>query len=45
MLSLQFIDKKYKVGHHYVYEITRHSGDSFTKVFIQNSDTPKDFSA
>ena len=42
MLSLQFIDKKYKVGHHYVYEITRHSGDSFTKVrYYPESRYPK----
>ena len=30
--NFQFIDKKYQEGHHYVHDITRSNGDSFTKV-------------
>ena len=32
--DFQFIDKKYQEGHHYVPDITRSSGDSFTKVTL-----------
>ena len=32
--NFQFIDKKYQEGHHYVHDITRSNGDSFTKVTL-----------
>ena len=34
--NFQFIDKKYQEGHHYVHDITRSNGDSFTKVTLFN---------
>lgn len=32
----EFIDKKYQEGHHYVHDITRSNGDSFTKAWINS---------